>query len=77
VHSQKTATTHIVSVPAGYPTALGRDQVTPEELVRASFLFLLEHEPATSILRRFSLDQIADYFPDYPHEIGRRLHKSP
>jgi hypothetical protein len=49
--------------------------VTPPrgELVRASFEFLLEREPATSILREFSLDVISRYFPGYPAEISARL----
>ena len=37
-----------------------------------SFEFLLEREPATSILRRFSLHVIGDYFPDYGAEMRRR-----
>ncbi len=73
VRSHGLVTTHVVSIPAGYPTALGCDEVPAEELVRASFLYLLERERPTSILRRFSLDQIADYFPNYPATIGRRL----
>jgi len=67
------ATTHFVTVPDGYPATLGCADVATEELIRASFAFLLAHEPATSILRRFSLDQIADYFPDFPAVIGQRL----
>ena len=66
-------TSHTVSVPAGYPDSLGCGQVAPEELVRASFEFLLEREPASSILRKFSLDVISRYFPDYPAEIRARL----
>jgi hypothetical protein len=66
-------TSHTVSVPAGFPGSLGRGHVAPEELVRASFEFLLEHEPASSILREFSLDIISRYFPDYPVEIRARL----
>ena len=66
-------TSHDVSVPAGFATSLGCDQVDPEELVRASFEFLLEHEPATSILHTFSLDIISQYFPSYPAEIRARL----
>ena len=66
-------TSHTVSVPAGYPGSLGCGQVAPEELVRASFEFLLEREPASSILRTFSLDVISRYFPDYPAEIRARL----
>jgi hypothetical protein len=42
-------------------------------VVRESFRFLLEREPASSILRRFSLGDIARYFPEYPSELERRL----
>jgi hypothetical protein len=66
-------TSHEVSVPAGFPASLGCAQVTPEQLVRASFEFLLEREPASSILRTFSLDVISRYFPGYPAQIRARL----
>jgi len=66
-------TSHEVSVPAGLPADLGCGHVGPGELVRASFEFLLEREPATSILRRFSLDVISQYFPAFPAEIRARL----
>jgi hypothetical protein len=66
-------TSHNVSVPAGYPDSLGCGHVDPEKLVRVSFEFLLECEPASSILRKFSLDVISQYFPDYPTEIRARL----
>ena len=65
-------TSHTVSVPAGFPGSLGCGHLAPEELVRASFEFLLEREPASSILRKFSLDIISRYFPDYPAEIRAR-----
>ena len=60
-------------MPAGFPASLGCDRVASEELVRASFEFLLEREPASSILREFSLDVISRYFPGYPAEISARL----
>jgi hypothetical protein len=66
-------TRHEVSVPAGFAASLGCGHVAPDELVRASFEFLLEREPATSILREFSLDVIGQYFPSYPAKIGARL----
>ena len=64
-------TTHTVRVPEGLPGTLGCGQVPVVELVRSSFAFLLAREPATSILRTFSLDQIGHYFPDYPEIIAR------
>lgn len=69
-------TSHDVSVPAGYAASLGCGQVAPEELIRASFEFLLKREPASSILRKFSLDVIGQYFPDYPAQIRARLGSS-
>lgn len=46
---------------------------TPEELVRASFAFLLERESPDSIMRSFELPIIARFFADYPDEIRRRM----
>jgi hypothetical protein len=46
---------------------------TPDEIVRASFVFLLEREPPDSIMRSFELPIIARFFADYPDEIRRRL----
>jgi hypothetical protein len=46
---------------------------TPERLVEESFRFLLEREPATSILSRFELSIIERYFPVYAEEIHNRL----
>ena len=65
-------TSHTVTVPPDLPEALGWAQGRETMLVRHSFEFLLEREPATSILRRFSLDVIGDYFPDYTEEMARR-----
>jgi hypothetical protein len=73
VRSGTTVTTHEVTVPDDYPATLACEQAGRAELVAASFAFLLEREPATSILRRFRLPQIAGYFPEYPEEISRYL----
>jgi len=62
------STVHRVSV----DDAMGLDGDL-ERLVRESFAFLLEREPATSILRRFALGDISRYFPEYGEEIRRRL----
>jgi hypothetical protein len=44
----------------------------PEDLVRASFAFLLEREPKESILPAFDLTVIGRYFPEYEREISSR-----
>jgi hypothetical protein len=73
VRSGSGATTHEVTVPEQFRG--GPDIGAPdlERLVRESFLFLLEREDASSILSRFSLDEISRYFPEYPSELARRL----
>lgn len=61
-----TSTTHVVTV---WPSDLERyagPGVAPDELIRASFEFLLQHEPKEAILGRFELPVIERYFPDYP-----------
>jgi len=73
VQDGSVSTVHVVTVPDDLLEELGCDRGDAEELVRESFGFLLEHEPPTSILRRFRLSQISDYFPQYPAEIRRRM----
>ncbi|MDB1088554.1 hypothetical protein PJ985_13350 [Streptomyces sp. ACA25] len=65
-------TVHRVTVPGG----LGDGSEAPHDLervVRESFRFLLEREPPSAILARFSLSDISRYFPEYPDELERRL----
>jgi hypothetical protein len=66
-------THHVVTVPPGLAVALVRQDLDPIGLVRASFEFLLEREPATSIMSTFSLDVISTYFSEYRSEMVRRL----
>ena len=67
------ATTHQVTVPERLGERLELREDDLERVVRESFRFLLEREPATSILRQFSLGDISRYFPEYPTELERRL----
>ena len=68
-----TTTSHRVRVPADMVDDLGLSGVDQEALVRESISFLLEREPATSILPEFGLDIISRYFPEYPEELVRRV----
>jgi hypothetical protein len=43
-----------------------------ESLVSRSFDFLLEREPASSILAAFDLSVIQRYFPEYDRQFRRR-----
>lgn len=42
------------------------------DLVRRSFAFLLEREPASSILREFRITDIERYFPEFRTAIAAR-----
>lgn len=66
------ATRHEVSVRADDVKRLGSG-ATVEDLVHASFVFLLEREPRESIQRAFDLPLISRYFPAYDREIRGRL----
>ena len=44
-----------------------------QRLVYETFAFLLEREPATSIMREFSLDIVGRFFPEYVDELRARL----
>lgn len=77
VGAEGASTDHVVAVPPGYADGVGCSGIAEAELVRASFAFLLEREPAGSILRRFSLDVIPRYFPEYPALIRRYVGAPP
>jgi len=72
VHGAGETTTHAVNVPRGLAEELGWGSEPETELVRESFVFLLEREAPTSILPSFSLDVIGRYFPEYPTEMRTR-----
>lgn len=77
VRDARGQTTHTVEVPPGLAAELGWAGASEADLVRASLAFLLEREPPTSILRRFGLEVIATYFPEYPGEMRRRAPTTP
>jgi len=71
--TDRTTTTHTVTVSPAYYEKLTAKRVSIEELVRKSFEFLLERESNTSILSRFDLPVIGRYFPEYENTIGSML----
>jgi hypothetical protein len=71
------ATSHTVSVTAATLARLAPGAGRPDELVRASFEFLLEREPREAILRTFDLPVIERYFPGYEAGIRARLGPGP
>lgn len=61
---------HIVSVSHDYYFKLTAGEITPEQLMKRTFEFLLNREPATSILPEFDLNVIPTYFPEYEDQIA-------
>jgi hypothetical protein len=70
--SGSTTTTHRVQVTPEDLTRFGPAR-SVEELLKASFRFLLEREPNTSILSSFALPVIPRYFPEFENELPRYL----
>ena len=71
--TESVETTHQVTVPEDYFRRLTSGNVSKERFIEESFKFLLEREPNTAILSRFSIEVIEDYFPEYAEEIAKRL----
>ena len=72
VTERGSATTHDVTVSKADLERHGAG-ASAEDLVAASFRFLLEREPKESILGRFDLSVITRYFPEYPARIADYL----
>ena len=66
-------TSHRVIVPPSLLDDWGLEDTDSEAVVRESFAFLMEREPASSILPEFSLAIIPRYFPEYRDELPDRL----
>jgi hypothetical protein len=69
VEERGTVSSHEVTV---WPSDIERyaPGATPEQLLQASFEFLLEREPKEAILKRFELPVIERYFPEYRSTIA-------
>ena len=65
------STQHQVTVSKEAYQQLTQGKITPEELIRKSFEFLLKREPKESILSQFDILVIKRYFPEYEQEIKK------
>lgn len=69
--TDRSTTSHLVTVQPAYAQKLMQGKISTTELVKQSFVFLLAREPNTSILRQFDLSVIARYFPEYEQQISQ------
>jgi hypothetical protein len=60
-----TETNHQVTVSDNFVTEYQIKNLTKKEIIEQSFIFLLERESNNSILRKFDIEVIANYFPEY------------
>ena len=60
---------HAVTVDDKYYQNLTGGKTTKEELIKRSFEFLLKRESKESILSKFNLRIINNYFPEYEEKI--------
>ena len=58
-------TTHTVTISDQIHSKLTGGKISKETLLEKSFEFLLQREPNTSILAKFKLEVISQYFSDY------------
>ncbi len=66
-----TKTIHIVTLDEKYYEELTQKRISKEELIKKSFEFLLQRETKESILSRFDLRIISNYFPEFEEEIKK------
>lgn len=73
ISGDSSETDHTVRLSEEYWEKLTGGKVSAEDLVRASFEFLLKRESNEAILQEFDLKSIAEYFPEYENTIQQTL----
>ena len=61
---------YLVRLSEEYYQKLTQGKIKPEDLITQSFEFLLEREPASTILPEFELNLIQHYFKEYENKIS-------
>lgn len=73
VEERGSSTTHTVRVKSAVYDKLTGGAISAERLLELSFEFLLAREPKESILRRFDLEVISQYFPEYERQLRKKI----
>ena len=69
--TKDSSTEHIVLVSDRFHQDVTNNKLTKTELITHSFEFLLKKESNQSILKKFNLEVISQYFPEYIDEIKK------
>lgn len=65
-------TKHEVTLSEEYWNELTGGKMSGQDLIEATFEFLLQHESNEAIMQKFDLKDVAEYWPDFENEIKRR-----
>ena len=71
VEEGETRTDHTLTLDDAYYEYLTKGEISKEKLIKRSFEFLLERESKESILSKFDLKVIKNYFSDYEEIIKK------
>ena len=69
--TKDSSTEHIVLLNDRFHQNVTNNKITKIELITHSFEFLLKRESNQSILKKFNLEVISQYFPEYIDEIKK------
>ena len=69
--TKDSTTEHIVLLNDFFHQEVTNNKLTKNELITHSFKFLLKRESNQSILKKFNLEIISQYFPEYIDEIKK------
>ena len=69
--TKDSSTEHIVLLNDRFHQDVTNNKITKIELITHSFEFLLKRESNQSILKKFNLEVISQYFPEYIDEIKK------
>ena len=69
--TKDSSTEHIVLLNDRFHQDVTNNKLSKTELITRSFEFLLKRESNQSILKKFNLEVISQYFPDYIEEIKK------
>ena len=69
--TKDSSTEHIVLLSDRFHQDVTNNKLTKIELITHSFKFLLKKESNQSILKKFNLEVISQYFPEYIDEIKK------
>lgn len=69
--TKNSPTEHIVFLNDRFHQDVSNNKLTKTELITKSFEFLLKRESNQSILKKFNLEVISQYFPEYIDEIKK------